>query len=93
MNQSLDHVQKYDLGRHFIRDPLIFRDFNVTHMNLYYENIRILLEHVNTLRVKHKELDLVSIEISHINIIVACMPLVLNLSWLSNVLTIVAAIL
>lgn len=91
VKEALAYAEQYDLGRYFVTDKVIFDGVKIDYVKLHYEKITILLNHLGNLNAKHEEMIWLSRDIAKMNIVIAFMPVLLDVSCSSNILTIVNA--
>ena len=93
LENTLSEIQQYQLGKYFINEKRIWKCVNMSFVNDYCNNLIVVLSRADMLAVRYDELDVFANESFNVSIIVAFLPLLLNLSWCSNTFTVFGVIL
>lgn len=89
---SLRYMKLYNLGNLYLQDENILLHMNKTYVDIYYKNLTSLLMNLDMYDVKNDALDRLIKQNVNINIFIALLPFVLNLSWATNIFIIVGTI-
>ena len=92
LNESLEFIKRYELGKLFMQDTMVFGNSNATYIELYYNELQFLLNNVGNLSISYSELDIISHESANINILLSSFPFILNLPRFSNIFILIGCI-
>ncbi|CAF3369462.1 unnamed protein product [Rotaria sp. Silwood2] len=87
----LDEILKYKLDKYFLNDKSFVCSTNDTN-DRYDVLFRFIVNEFTHIKIKHDKIDLVINDCSYINIFITALQLILNLSWWTNCITLLMAV-